>query len=175
MAFPEDILYGSFIPSTQIWDPTSLYGLEIDPEIKEILIRMYQNLGLMATVINGKISGLYPLQEFVTGEQYFSRQNPPIVVELPGGWRYTYFATTLATGATTINLPFTVGTNWLFKSITGAATNVGASLHYPLPFASANGTQNIALWVTNTTIQIVNNSGQSFTGLTIVLEYTKSL
>lgn len=170
----DQLLFGSYIPTTSVWDiSTEIQSINADPQLKELLLRLYQNLNLMALVINTKATGMYPLQEFVTGAQYFSRQTPPSADNQPGEFRFTYYAPSLAAGATSIPLPFTVIDGYLFKLISGAATNTTTGNHYPLPFAGAAG-NNIELRVTNTTIEINNASGQVFTGLMIVLEYVKS-
>ena len=64
--------YGAFVPNTFIWDVQQLQQVDLNsPEFKELLVRLYQNLNLMANVINVKETGMYPLEEFNTGNSWF--------------------------------------------------------------------------------------------------------
>lgn len=63
---------GTYLPTTQLWDVSEIYSTpDIDPGMKELLVRMYQNLNLMALSINFKENGVYDTQEFVSGQQFF--------------------------------------------------------------------------------------------------------
>ena len=66
---------GIFLGTTQIWDVNDVKNADASDSLKELLIRMYQNLGNMATAINAKESAVYDTQEFVTGKVYFSNPN----------------------------------------------------------------------------------------------------
>jgi len=56
--------------------------------------------------------------------------------------------------------------------ISGAATNTGTLVGYPLPFASTTG-NNIEVTVTATQVVINNNSGVTFTHSQVTLEFCK--
>lgn len=71
MAFEQGTIFGASVPSTNIWDVTEIYSADIDLNLKELLVRMYQNLNLMSNVVNVKTSGFYDTSEFITGDQYF--------------------------------------------------------------------------------------------------------
>lgn len=176
MPLNSPISRGSYVPTTNIWDVTNLYSIDVNsPAFKELLVRLYQNLSLMASVVNTKESAIYPQQEFVTGGIVpFSTLNPNTQQNRPI-FRFYYEANVLAAGATSIPLGFTVGSTWRFMSISGAATNQTTGNHYPLPYVDAAGVANIELRATNTTIEINNNSGQTFLGLVIILEYMKQV
>ena len=43
--------HGAYAPTTFIWDVEQLQHIEVtSPEFKELLVRLYQNLNLMANV-----------------------------------------------------------------------------------------------------------------------------
>src|ERR1700674_5791632 len=68
--------FGAFVPTTNIWDVGQLQDVDINsPEFKELLIRLYQNLNLMALVINVKDTGYYVTNELVNGQLFFPNPN----------------------------------------------------------------------------------------------------
>ena len=65
--------YGAFVPNTFIWDVQQLQQVDLNsPEFKELLVRLYQNLGLMCDVLNIKDTGMYQVTELVNGQLFFS-------------------------------------------------------------------------------------------------------
>jgi len=58
MANPQQV--GSFVPTTNVWDPSEIYSVDVtSPRFKELLVRLYQNVNLIAVVLNTKDSGYY--------------------------------------------------------------------------------------------------------------------
>jgi hypothetical protein len=174
---------GSYIQSTQVWDPSILKDIKIDsPQFKELLIRMYQNLSLMASAVNNKDTGLYDTQEFVTGQTLFP--NPAYdsttssTPERRNTFRKTFDVGALGAGLTTIAHGLPISDAWTFTRIYGAASLYDAvpanCKYYPIPWASAAGATNIELKVDGTNILITNNSGVAFTHCYVVLEYMKT-
>ncbi len=171
----DQLLFGSYIPTTTNLEITEIQQLKIQPDLKEALIRLYLEINRMSLALNTKDSALYPHQEFVTGGQIPFVDSFNQNGQGRGIFRFTYEADGLAMGATSIPLPFTVGATWRFLKIQGAATNETSGDHYPLPYVDAAGAANIELRLTNTTIEINNNSGVAFLGLEVVVEYVKQL
>jgi len=164
---------GSFVPTTQVWDVGEIYQLKnIDDDFRELLVRLYQNLGNMSTSLNGKISGFYPLQEFLTSALYFNPASSD-----PLKQRNEFLTTVnigaLAAGATTVAHGITIDTNWKLVQIYGAATKTSGT-YYPLPYASAGGANNISLSMNATNILITNNSGVTFDSSIVVIKYVKN-
>jgi len=63
---------GAFIPTTNVWDVSEIYSTDVkSPEFKELLVRLYQNLNVMAMGVNNRDAGLYDTSEFVCGQQFF--------------------------------------------------------------------------------------------------------
>ena len=170
----------SFIATTNIWDVSEVYQVEgISPELRELLVRMYQNLNLMATVVDTKESGFYVQNEFVNGNIFFpsplsssqTAATPTMRQECMG---LVYYASGLPNaGTATIphNLPIAVGTT--FTQIYATSTN--ASLDgIPIPYASASG-DNIELSVDSTNVYITTNSASwvGYTTTYIIIKYLK--
>jgi len=121
--------YGAFVPTNWIWDIQQLEDIDdISPELKELLVRLYQNLNLMANVLNVKITGQYALMETVDGALWFpnpaNNSSTPTAPAERQELRKTFIIVGPLpnAGATTIPHGITVnaGTSWTF--IQGTAT-----------------------------------------------------
>lgn len=172
----DQIDYGSYVSTTNVWDVTNLYEVDVNStEFKELLVRLYQNINNISVVLNTKCTGYYINQEFVSGKLFF---NPSPTAEendqseLRPGYIMTVNTGALGPGVTAINhnIPVTNTFHWMF--ISGAATDTGTLIGYPLPFAGAAG-NNIEVSVTATQVLINNNSGVTFTNSQVTLEYCK--
>lgn len=63
---------GLFVPTTNVWDIQNLEeGKDITPALKELLVRLYQNINAISLALNLKDSGYYVQQEFLTGQVFF--------------------------------------------------------------------------------------------------------
>lgn len=162
---------GSFVPTTNVWDVQQIQEVDVrSPEFKELLVRLYQTVNNIAISLNGKDSALYTTYEFVSGQIYSligSNDQRP-------GYRAMISTGPLGAGVTSINHNLAVTDSWQWIKIAGSATNSTAFVGYPLPHASATGTNNIQVTVTKTQLVINNASGVSFTSGLVVLEYIKN-
>ena len=176
--------YGAFVPTNYIWDIQQLQETNLEPEIKELLVRMYQNIGLMALVLNIKTTGQFPLMETVNGNLWFPkpgltsqtsrtpayRQEITTTLNLPqngGGFA-------LPVGVTSINHNITVNSSTLFVGFNGMANDTIGFNYYQLGWASALGATNIEVKVNQTQVVITNNSGINFTDCFVVLRYLQN-
>ena len=42
---PDQVNSGSYIGTTQVWDVSQIYDIEVNsPEFKELIVRLYQNI-----------------------------------------------------------------------------------------------------------------------------------
>lgn len=169
----QQINTGNFVTTTQVWDVSRLYEVDIQsPEFKELLVRLYQQINNIALSLNLKDTGYYLLEEFVTSGQLFNAtsndplQNRPI-------FRRTVNMGALPAGVTTVAHGLTITAAWRFIKILGAASDTVGFNYYPLPFASAGGATNIEVRVTATNVVVTNNSGIAFTNAIVILEYVK--
>lgn len=168
----QQINTGSFVPTTNVWDISRLYDVEVgSPEFKELLVRLYQNVNTIAIVLNAKCSGYYINEEFVNGKLYFN-PNDNNSLELRPGFQKSINTGALGAGVTAVNHGITVTNTlkWMFMS--GAATNTGTGVGYPITFGGA-ANNNIGVNTTSTQIIINNNSGITFTDSQVTLEYVK--
>lgn len=162
---------GSYVPTTNVWDVSEIYELnDIDEDFRELLIRLYQNLNLIAEVLNSKTTGYYLLDQFVTSNVYYN-PNSNNIQDLRQGFRKTINTGALAAGINNVAHNIPIAANWTLFFINGAAVT-GVTNWYPLPFAGAAG-NNIEVTVTAANIVINNQSGLVFTDSNVILEYVK--
>lgn len=170
---------GSFIGTTNVWDVSELYEVDINSDqFKELLVRLYQNVNNIALALNTKESGYYPLNEFMTGQLYFSNMTPqPMTTPV---FRQVY-RTTVNFGplpnAGALSVPHNIQINQGFTAthIYGAATNAGATKMIPLPYSSPTLNKNIQVDINQTTITITTGIDYSnFINTYMVVEYMKT-
>ena len=78
---------GAFVPTTNVWDVTEIYEADLDNDkLKELLIRLYQNLNKISINLNLKDTGYYDTQEFVNGQKFFP--NPTLSPTTPQNQSY---------------------------------------------------------------------------------------
>lgn len=172
----QQINTGSYVPTTNVWDVAQLYDIEVNsPEFKELLVRLYQNVNNIAVALNTKVTGYYINQEFVSGKLFFNpNADPNNPLELRPGFIIAINTGALGAGVTMINHNILVTATFQWMFISGAATNTGTLVGYPLPFAGAAG-NNIEVTANATQILINNNSGVTFTDSQVTLEYCKQV
>lgn len=163
---------GSYVATTNVWDVSRLYEVEIgSEEFKELIVRLYQNVNNIALVLNTKDSGFYLLEEFLTGQVWFNPADTNPLKTRPV-YRRVVNTGALGAGVTTVVHGLTPGNTWTFTKIQGAASNTGTLAYVPLPYAGV-GVGNISVDVNSTNVVINNGSGSTFTNSYIILEYLK--
>jgi hypothetical protein len=180
--------FGAFLPTTSVFDVGEVSNTNVkDPnQLRELLVRLYQNLNNMSLAINVKESALYDnSQEFVTGAQFFPDPANNSGTDSAPAMRNTYRTVvnfgTLPVGGASISIPhgLTLTSGFSFTRIYGAATNTSALLGVPITYA--DGTNYLGLTVdgTNVTIKAVGTypigavAWSTFTMCNIVIEYMK--
>ncbi len=169
---------GSFVLTTNVWDVSEIYNLNnVDDDFKELLVRLYQNLNLIAQVLNSKDSAYYLTQEFNTGQLYFNSTSTDPMMLKPG-FRKVINTGALTAGVNTIahNINGATGitSNYTWFFINGAATNSTTPLGVPLPYAGIAGNDNITVVVNKFNLVITNNSGFTFDKSSVTLEYVQN-
>lgn len=170
---------GSFIPTTQVWDVSELYSTEVtSPKFKELLIRLYQQVGNIAMAINGKDTGIYDTSEFVCGQTFFPNPNP--IAGQPNKERQVYrkvisFGTLPNTATKTVAHDIALSPGLFFTRIYGTAADPLTNKYIPLPFTSPGALGGaIELWVDGANVKIITGSDRTaFTITYVVLEYLK--
>lgn len=171
--------FGSFVPSTQAWE---LDSPDLTSEnIRGLLVRLYQQINLIAVVLNTKHSGLYPLQEFVNGKQFFPNraydssttttptQRQVFTIVVP------YYQALPNNGMATIPHNLDITENWTFVDIYATANDTTNKSYLKLPYSSTTSiANNIELSVNATDVIIKTGSNRSnYTTTYVVLEYLK--
>jgi hypothetical protein len=177
MATPDS--YGAFIPTTNIWDVAGqIYSIDVtSPEFKELLVRMYQNLNLMAINVNLRDAGYYDTSQFVNGQLFFP--NPTLSSSSPTTPAFRQvtrlvvnFGALPNAGTKTVahNIPITA--QYTFTRIYGAASDTTGLTYIPLPYASPVLVNNIEISVTSTNVVITTGSNRSnYNVCYVILEY----
>lgn len=147
---------------------TSTYFPE---EWEEFRIRFLEQYRDIANNVNVRQIGVFDLQEFLTGEQWFTSGNPQVKRQT---FRKAYEIGSINAGVT-LNTPHNL-------SITGPFTHIYGTVitdipdYRPLPCVSATAVnQQIALTVDGTNIVIVNGAAApTIVSGIVVLEYLKN-
>ena len=163
-----------FLGTTQIWDASEITNKELNPSMKELLVKMYQNLNLMAMTVNNKDSGMYlNINEYACGQTYFS------VNANTGAQRAVYrkvinFGALPNAATKTVAHGITVNSSYIFTRIYGTASDTTANVYLPLPYhdlTTANAC--IELWVDGTNVNIKTGTTRTSYDAYVVLEYLK--
>lgn len=165
--------FGSYIPTTQVWDVNEIYSTDVSSrEFKELIVRLYQNINTQALSVNGKDTGIYDTSEFVNGQTFPSTDSNPYNIRQVFRMLVNFGA--LPNNATkSVAHGITVTDNVTFTRIYGTSNDLAAKSYIPLPYASATG-DNIELYIDDTNVNITTGSDWSaYTTTYIVLEYLK--
>jgi hypothetical protein len=178
-SIPSYANFGSFSPTTFIWEIQQIQSSDFDPKLKDTLVRLYQNLNQMQIILNGKDSAIYTTEEFINGQLYFPN---PLLASSSSTTptERQVFRKVIEFGPlpnnTSISMPHNIEINSTFSltRLYGASTNSTVTSLIPLPFASPTAADNIQLEATNTNIVITTGKDQTaYTTTYIVIEYLK--
>ena len=171
---------GSLVSTTQLWDVSEIFQKNVGNEdLKELLVRLYQNLNRMALALNSKSSGYYDVLEGYSGQQFFPKPGLNSAGTQYPSFRQTYrkvinFGVLPNTGTTNIAHGITVNAGTLFTRIYGVANDQTGTSYLPLPYASSTAANNIELSVDNTNVTIITGSNRSaYLRAYVVLEFLK--
>ncbi len=175
--------YGSFIATTKVWDDFEIQETNVNSQkFKEMLVRLNIYVADIANILNIKDTGRYDIQEFVSGQVYFS--NPALdssTLQVPTDRqtirKVIYYTAALPNTGSTGAIPhgITCTGQTTFTRIYGVANDTTNKAYLPIPYASANGTDNIELKVDATSVTIITGSNRStFTKTYIILEYLQN-
>lgn len=171
---------GLFVPTTNVWDVEQLQSVNVNsPEFKELLVRLYQNINLIALAVNKKDSAYYDVQEFVNGQSFFPDPLLNSNSATTPSYRQVYrlvinFGVLPNTTAKAIAHNLTINPGYTFTRIYGAASDTTNKTYIPLPYASPTAANNIELSVDATNVTVTTGSNRSNYSTTyVVLEYMK--
>jgi hypothetical protein len=169
---------GSFVPTTNSYDVSEVINAKLDKNLEGLLIKLYQNLNVMALNTNMKDIGYYNTLEFTNGQQWFPDPNLDSSSQTTPAFRpvnrivINFGALPAAAGVKRIahGLDLTSGAS--LTRLYGASSDQVNKLYVPIPYASATN-DNIELYADATYVYVTVNSNTWATYLVtyIVLEY----
>lgn len=179
-----DLLYqntGSFVPTSYVWDVAQLYAIDVkSPEFKELLVRLYQNLNLMALSLNTRDAGYYNTAEFINGQLFFPNPALNSSTQQDAVFRQVYrmvvnFGSLPNTGTKSVAHGITVTPMTTFTRIYAASSNTIGNSYIPIPYASPTLANNIEINVDATNVNITTGSDRTAYTITyVILEYLQS-
>lgn len=177
---------GYFLPTTQSWDVTELYEADVNSlKFKELLVRMTQNLGLMAQQVNQKSSGVYDTQEIASGDTFypnpsyssagstFASPRPIFRKVIPVGP-----LPNAATSPKSVAHGISFDSSFTLIKLSGSATDPVGFSAIPLPFTSGETpVRSVGISLDSTNIIIKVSPASDFTAYTrahVVIEFIKN-
>ena len=168
---------GSYVITTNVWDVQQLSDKAASPELKELLVRLYQNINNICNVINVKDTGYYDItQPILCQQRYFpnpalgTQEAYPISREV---FRLVVnFGALPNTATTSVAHNISITGAYTFTRIYGASSDTTGRNYIPLPYASPVLANNIELNVDANNVNITTGSNRTnFTKTYVVLEY----
>lgn len=170
---------GDMLPTTYIWEINQINDSNLAPDLKLLLVRLYQNISDINKTVNRKDSGYYTPEEFLNSQLFFP--NPSTENSATGQQVFRQvFRTTVDFGAlpnTTTKIArhnIEINNGYSFTRIYGCATNSSVTSFVPLPYASAVPTDCIELNADEVNVNITTSSDWTdYTTCYVILEYIK--
>jgi hypothetical protein len=170
-----------YLPTTQIWDVASIESMDVtSQDFKELIIRLYQNLNLMANAINSKEYALYDTLEGSNGQMFFPNPAYTPTTNMAPNWRPVYrtvvnFGALPNTATKNVAHNLVINPSFSCTRLYGCATDPVNKVFLPLPFSSPVLVDNILLQADNTNVTVTTGIDYSMYDVTyIVLEYIKN-
>lgn len=179
-SIPSQANFGSFVPTTNIWDIQQLQQLNIDPQLKELLVRLYQNINTISLSLNTRDAGYYVEQEFLNGQVFFP--NPSLSSTTPQApTMRQVFRKVINFGAlpnattATVAHGIEIQDFYSFTRIYGTASDTTAMTYIPIPYSSAGAViSNIEISVDQNDVTIsTSDDYSSYNVCYVILEYIK--
>jgi len=177
--------YGSFVPTNFVWDIQQLQQIDVtSPEFKELLVRLYQNINLIALGLNIKDTGLYAISnEVVNGQLWFPNPANTSSTAATPALRQVFrklvnFGALPDTATKSVPHGITCKTTTggtTFTRIYATASDTTNRVYIPIPYASPTLANNIEINVDATNVNITTGSNRSaFNVCYVILEYIQS-
>lgn len=174
----KEIVGGSFVPTTNSYDISEVINAKLDKNMEQLLIKLYQNLNILALNVNMRDVGYYNTLEFTNGQQWYPDPSINSTKQTDAAFRpvnrivINFGAMPLVAGTKQVAHGLSLTKAASFTRIYGVANNQTNQLYVPIPYSSATG-DNIELYVDNTYVHVTVNSNTWATyGLVyIIIEY----
>lgn len=177
---PEQSNYGSFVETTNVWDVSPIVEMEnLDEPMQDLLVRLYQNINIIAEQLNGKDTGIFTEDEFLTNKLFFPTSTSNTKNQSASQDYRPVFRKVIDFGmlpnATSKSVAHGIIADAIMTSISCTANNTGFTSKIPIPYASPTAlNENISLEITDTHVIIKTGiDRRSYTTCYIVLEFIK--
>lgn len=168
----------AFVPETYVWDVATVFEPTFSPQaLQELLVRLFQNVNDITTILNIKTTGIYSTDEFITSALYFPVDQPGASFSTYSRWRpvrcKVIVVGQLNAGTTQVFHGIEVTPRTHFVQIYGTTEIPGVS-SLPLPFVAATAVaDNIELRVDNTYVYVISGGTDrsAYTQTEVVLWY----
>lgn len=178
--YPANVGPGLFLPTTQIIDTQFIYdNEELNEDLKQILIRVVQAFNDHAQAVNLKDTGMYNLQEFVTGQVYYPNPNLSSLTGQTPVFRQVFrividFGALPNNANKTVAHGLTFDANTTFTAIYATSTDSVGFVAIPIPMQFTGSANKVDLRVDAVNVNIQTNfNATAFTTTYVVLEYIK--
>jgi hypothetical protein len=169
---------GLFLPLTQLIDIQAIYSnQELSEDLKQIMIRIVQAFNEYAQAINLKNTGIYDVQEFVTGQVYFPNPANGSISADPKIFRQVArivvdFGALPNNKNQAVPHGLTITADTTFTAIYATATNTTAMTGVPIPitFVASGNIIDLRVDATNVNIQ-TNFNATAFNVCYVVIEF----
>lgn len=169
---------GMSLPTTNVWDASQVATVDLgSEEFRQLLVRLYQNINLIAVATNNKDTGIYDVFQTNCGQTYFSN---PALTSATGASPIQRQVIRLVVnfGALPNNATKSVAhgiaptASYTFTRIYATASDTTNKLYIPIPYATSTAADVIELSVdvTNVNIKTVSNK-TAYAVCYVVLEY----
>jgi len=172
----QNYLQGSFVPTTNVWDVSQIYEVDVNsPEFKELLVRLYQNLNIIAVVLNTKDTGYYDTINYVNGQLYFPNPNLTSQSSTSPSYRQVQrltidFGALPNTAVKSVAHGLAITASYTFTRIYGCASDTSGNNYIPIP--NVSGTDPVEIYVDATNVNIATATDMTaYTVVYVVLEY----
>lgn len=185
-SYSSQLNQGLMLPTTNVWDVSQIYQIEdLNSDLRDLLVRLYQNINNIAIAVNLKDSGYYALEEFLTGKLLFPNQNPSTTSTGTPTYRQI-FRMCINFGAlpnnTTKQVPHYIDINSSYSivSISGCATQRNPFKSIPIPYVNSFVAPSVADFVvcniddTYVNITTTSNTYINYELCYITIEYVKN-
>jgi hypothetical protein len=174
MAYPEQENTGLFLPTTNIWDviPEDATFVTIDM-LKELLLRLHQNMNNTSMAVDRKDTGMYTLTEFMNGQSFFPDPTLDSTTLQTPVQRQVYrkvinFGALPNAATKSVAHGLTITNTWSFTRIYATASDPVGLVYFSIP---GNGVS-ITVDATNVNITTTVNM-TAYTTVYCVLEFLK--
>lgn len=171
---------GLFVGTTNVWDVNQVYAANIEnPQLEELLVRLYQNICDISIALNLKDSGLYFGQQFINGQTFFPNPANTSQTQTAPAERQVYRLTINfgpLPNATSTSVPHGIPITSMttFTRIYATASDTTGKNYIPIPYVENTG-NNIGINVNSTNVTITTvDDRTNFNVCYVILEYMQN-